>query len=434
MHSLRLGFVLVIASSCSRPAALELGAAAQDLDGELTILHTFGPGEGKAPRGSLVEVGGRLYGLNGEGGPNATENCASGANWNTIEHLAHCPGALFSLALDGSDFRIEHAFTQLDGSKRNLDGYHPYGSLALGPDGRLYGVTQTGGSPDGGVAGQILPGYGVLFAFDPRTGGFTTLHHFFSVARALDGEYPMGVVTFDAAGNVYGTAKGGGASSTGTVWRYAADGTLTPSPLPGESYGGVALAGGLLHGTTWSGGTNGKGVYFTADPATMAVTVVDSFPAFTFNDHGSDNTPIQAPTALSNGAVVAAREFGGAHGAGLVVGLSPSTGITVLHDSDDIPLDATPRFANATGAMLNGTLVEGSDGLVYGTAQYGGASGTGGIYRIARDGSLFQLLHSFPDAAYPYGGLITGSDGAFYGMEFNAGIVFRFRPSSVACQ
>jgi uncharacterized repeat protein (TIGR03803 family) len=104
----------------------------------------------------------------------------------------------------------------------------------------------------------------------------------------------------------------------------------------------------------------------------------------------------------------------------------------VLHESDDIPLTAVPRFANATGGMLNGSLVEGCDGLVYGMAQYGGASGTGGIYRIARDGSRFELVYSFPDAAYPYGGLTVGPDGALYGMEFNAGKVFRFDPPAVA--
>jgi uncharacterized repeat protein (TIGR03803 family) len=428
------GLTIVTLSACSAPPP-EVGIAADGLTAGLTVLHTFGAGEGNAPRGALAEVNGRLYGLNGEGGPNATANCNSTANWNTDEHIKRCPGSLFSLALDGSDFRIEHAFTQLDGNRRNLDGYHPYGSLAVGPDGTLYGVTQTGGAPPAGVDPDqpLISGYGVLFSFNPATHAFTTLHTFFSVPRALDGAFPMGLTAVDADGNVYGTAKGGGTTSTGTVWRYSPGGGFVASPLPGETYGGVALAQGLLHGTTWARGANAVGDYFTVNTSTMAVTVVASFPGYTANDHGTDNTPIQAPTALSGGAILASREFGGAHGTGLVVRLSPSSGITVLHDSDDIPVDAVPRFANATGGMLNGGLVEGRDGLVYGMAQYGGANGTGGIYRIARDGSLFQLLFSFPNSAYPYGGLLLGSDGAFYGMEFGAGVVFRFVPQTVAC-
>ena len=423
------GLIVVTLSACSVPSP-DVGVAAQGVTEGLTVLHTFGTGEGIAPRGALAEVNGRLYGLNGEGGPNATVNCNSTANWNTDAHIKHCPGALFSLALDGSGFRVEHAFTQLDDNGRNLDGYHPYGSLAVGPDGTLYGVTQTGGAPPVGIDPDhsLIPGYGVLFSFNPATQTFTTLHTFFAVARALDGAYPMGLVAVDADGNVYGTAKGGGSTSTGTVWRCSPGGQFVASPLPGETYGGVVLAQSLLHGTTWANGANQVGDYFTVDISTMAVTVVASFPGYTANDHGTDNTPIQAPTALSSGAIIASREFGGSHGTGLVVGLSPSTGITVLHDSDDIPLDAVPRFANATGGMLNGGLAEGRDGLVYGTAQYGGSNGTGGIYRIAPDGSLFQLVFSFADSAYPYGGLILGSDGAFYGMEFGTGMVFRFVP------
>ncbi len=428
------GLAIAALAACGTPPP-DVAAAAQGLTEGLTILHTFGAGEGAAPRGALAEVNGRLYGLNGEGGPNATANCNSTANWNTDEHLKHCPGALFSLALDGSGFQIEHAFTQLDDNGRNLDGYHPYGSLAAGPDGTLYGVTQTGGSPPVGIDPDIalIAGYGVLFSYNPATQTFTTLHTFFSSTRAADGEYPMGLPAVDANGNVYGTAKGGGTTSNGTVWRYSPDGSFLHSDLRGETYGGVALSQGLLHGTTWAGGANSVGEYFTADAATMTLNTVAAFPAYTANDHGTDATPIQAPTVLSNGAVIAAREFGGAFGTGLVVGLSP-TGITVLHDSDDIPLDAVPRFANATGAMLNGGLVEGRDGLVYGMAEYGGANGTGAIYRIARDGSLFQLLFSFTEPAYPYGGLLVGSDGAFYGMEFDTSEVFRFVPPTVACQ
>lgn len=390
---------------------------------EVAILHTLTPADGLAVRGALTELGGRLYGLAGEAGPNGSERCNSGASWQTIEHTAHCPGSLFSVALDGSEFRVEHAFTRLDDKARtNADGYHPYGTLAVGPDRRLFGVAQMGGSPRA-EPGEV--GYGVLFAFDPQLGGLEVLHTFGSEARAVDGEYPMGAVAIDVAGNVFGTTKGGGATSTGTVWEWSPGGAFRFAPLPGETYGGLALAGALLHGTTWGGGTRGIGVYFVVDASTLKVTVVDSFPAFIANEHGTDNTPIQEPIALSNGAVIAPREFGGAAGAGVLVALDSKAGIRVLHESADIPLASVPRFSNATGGMLNGRLAEGRDGMLYGVAQYGGAAGTGGIYRVARDGSLFRLLWSWPDAAYPYGGVTIGSDGALYGTTFDTGQIWR---------
>ncbi|HET7504847.1 MAG TPA: choice-of-anchor tandem repeat GloVer-containing protein, partial [Kofleriaceae bacterium] len=186
-----------------------------------------------------------------------------------------------------------------------------------------------------------------------------------------------------------------------------------------------------LHGTSFDGGSHAAGTFFTVDPATLAVTVVDSFPAFPWNDHGTDNTAIQAPTVLSDGTLVMAREFGGTYGTGLIVRLAP-TGIVVLKELDDIPLAATPRFSNATGGMPNGRVAEGPDGMIYGTTTYGGAYGSGSIYRIARDGSQFELLHSF-EGGYPYGGLTLGSDGALYGTTFNTSQVFRFVPP-LACR
>jgi uncharacterized repeat protein (TIGR03803 family) len=122
-------------------------------------------------------------------------------------------------------------------STKLRDGYHPYGSLARGPDGKLYGVTQTGGSPPVGIDPDhaLIPGYGVLFSYDPATQIFTILHTFCSATRASDGEYPMGVPAVDASGNVYGTAKGGGSASTGTVRRYSPDGSFMASALPGET-------------------------------------------------------------------------------------------------------------------------------------------------------------------------------------------------------
>src|SRR5262249_8373626 len=128
----------------------------------LTVLHTLTPADGVAVRGSLTEFHGRLYGLAGEAGPNPSPSCYSSANWQTPEHTAHCPGSLFSLALDGSGFRVEHAFGRLDEHRQNVDGYHPYGTLAVGHDRRLYGVAQVGGVATGGAPGDPPAGFGVL--------------------------------------------------------------------------------------------------------------------------------------------------------------------------------------------------------------------------------------------------------------------------------
>jgi uncharacterized repeat protein (TIGR03803 family) len=385
--------------------------------------------DGWAVRGSLVELGGRLYGLAGECGPNGADGCASTARWQTAVHTRQCPGTLFSLCLDGSGFSVDHAFSQLNVSGLNEDGYHPYGSLALGPDGRLYGVTQMGGTPQG-LAGSVGPGMGVLFRYDPATHLFETLHHFFDHPRAFDGQYPMGTVAIDRRGLIYGTCKGGGAHGTGTVWRWAENAPFVYAPLPGEGYGGPCLDAHQrrLHLANWTGGASNTGQWLVVDADTLAVTPIFDFPAFQRPDHGDDNTPIQEPTLLSDGSIIMPRELGGTTGFGVVYRLvdKPDAAPVPIWSAAAISLDATPRFSNPDGSLPNGRVVEGLDGMLYGCVQYGGASGTGGIWRMARNGTQRELIHSFPDAAYPYGGPTFGSDGALYVVTFGTGRVIRF--------
>lgn len=399
---------------------------------DLTWIHDLGA-DGNSVRGAMVEISGRWYGLAGEGGPNATANCNSGANWSTIEHTRHCPGALFSLSLDGSDYRTEHAFTQLDDTYHNVDGYHPYGSLVAGPGGWLYGVTQMGGTPE--ISGAR--GSGVLFRFSPAGGAFQALHHFYSVSRAFDGAYPMGTPAPLPDGRVCGTSKELGQFSSGAVWCWSEAGfDYAGMPVAaGGAVGGVTYAHGRLHGATNWGGAAGKGTYFTFDPDTLAIVVVASFPDYGRPRCCDDNTPIVSPLLTRSGDLLIAREFGGPAGTGLIVRLAED-GIHVLRELDDVaPNVPGPviRFSNATGAMPDGLLTEGCDGQIYGSTLYGGAVGAGTIYQISGwNGMRLTVQHSFGfESGYPYGGLTRGSDCALWGTTFVNGRIFRFVPTPI---
>src|SRR2546426_10162659 len=64
-----------------------------------------------------------------------------------------------------------------------------------------------------------------------------------------------------------------------------------------------------------------------------------------------------------------------------------------------------------------GALVQGSDGNLYGTTVFGGTnSGNGTVFQITPAG-LLTILHSFQgsDGSMPLAGLVEGSDGLFYG-------------------
>ncbi len=70
--------------------------------------------------------------------------------------------------------------------------------------------------------------------------------------------------------------------------------------------------------------------------------------------------------------------------------------------------------------------IEGSDGALYGTNERGGEFGSGSIFKINKNGSGYQVLHSFAgdplDGVHPSANVIEGSDGILYGTTGRGGI------------
>lgn len=73
--------------------------------------------------------------------------------------------------------------------------------------GNLYGTTYQDGPYGQGSVFELTDSYGGWT--------YTTLHDF---TGGSDGGSPASNVTFDANGNLYGTASGGGWSGQGVVW------------------------------------------------------------------------------------------------------------------------------------------------------------------------------------------------------------------------
>src|SRR5262245_60806612 len=100
------------------------------------------------------------------------------------------------------------------------------------------------------------------------------------------------------------------------------------------------------------------------------------------------------------------------------------------------------HFGSGEGGPPAGELTAGRDGKLYGTTATGGAGGHGTIFRLDPATSGFLPIHDFtgadPDGAEPGGAaLVEGADGVFYGTtrsggEFGAGTLFRLTvPSTV---
>jgi uncharacterized repeat protein (TIGR03803 family) len=110
-----------------------------------------------------------------------------------------------------------------------------------------------------------------------RGGGLIALASF----NRTNGQQPFGGVTFDANGNLFGTAVGGGANNAGTVWELAQgsstiiplasfDGTNGSQPLAGVTFD----ANGNLFGTAGNGGAGFNGTPFSGNGTVWELAAV----------------------------------------------------------------------------------------------------------------------------------------------------------------
>jgi hypothetical protein len=106
-------------------------------------------------------------------------------------------GSVFELS-PSQDGWIYTQLYQLNGGSR--------AALSMDAAGNLYGTQFSGGAYE----------YGAVFRLTHGSGGwtYTSLHDF---TGGTDGGYPLSNVTFDADGDLYGTAEAGG-SNDGVVW------------------------------------------------------------------------------------------------------------------------------------------------------------------------------------------------------------------------
>jgi|HubBroStandDraft_1064217.scaffolds.fasta_scaffold01570_7 uncharacterized repeat protein (TIGR03803 family) len=166
--------------------------------GKLTVLYNFtGGADGGNPTGSLTaDSAGNLYGTATCGG---AVSC-SGGN-----------GVVFMLNLRTGQETVLHTFGGYP------DGVQPQGQLALDSSGNLYGATAFGGE---NVCNEGTIGCGTVFKLTPPgpDGGAwteTVLHNF----DGGDGWGPLGGVTLDSQGHLYGVAFWGGTNNnTGTLF------------------------------------------------------------------------------------------------------------------------------------------------------------------------------------------------------------------------
>lgn len=182
---------------------------------------------------------------------------------------ANGEGALFAVNVSGNGFHVLHNFA---------DGFgQPYGGLIQAGN-TLFGTTRLGGTNSSGSVFKINTdgsGYAVLHSFSQSQYDFATL-----LETNSDGMNPEGALLLNGA-TLYGTAEGGGANSSGTIFEVDTnDGSgfvtlysfsalnsdtnlFVQTNLDGANpYSGVTIIGNTLYTTTANGGAAGRGTIF----------------------------------------------------------------------------------------------------------------------------------------------------------------------------
>jgi uncharacterized repeat protein (TIGR03803 family) len=317
---------------------------------------------------------------------------------------ANSEGAIYKITPSGTE-SIFYSFT--GGS----DGGSPFGGLTLGRDGNFYGTTTIGGTNSKGTIYKITP-----------TGTITVLYNFGDVTN--DTHTVRTPMVEGSDGNFYGVGNSGGIGSNGGVFKvtptgsytllhiFASSGDLT-SPLASLVQG----SDGNFYGETQDGGANGDGGVFKITP-TGTETVLWSFGGTGDGINGNSNLVIGA-----DGNFYGTCSGGGANGNGTFFKITPAGSETVLYSFG----------ASGDGQTAYGNLVLAADGNFYGTSMLGGTHSQGTIFRITPTGEE-SVLWSFGgagDGQQPFGGLVTGTDGHFYGTtdgggSNNMGAFFRY--------
>jgi uncharacterized repeat protein (TIGR03803 family) len=245
---------------------------------------------------------------------------------------------------------------------------------------------------------------------------FTTLVSFGGPNGA---EPRYGSLVVGADGNFYGTTRGGGAHSRGTVFKMTSSGTLTTlysfcsqsnCSDGGDPDAGLVLGSdGNFYGVTTGGGASGDGTVFKVSPS-GSFTSLHSF----IGTDGYD--PVGTLLQASDGNFYGTTMAEGGHGSGTIFKITSNGTLTTIYNFCSLG-------ACADGGTPFAGLVQGTDGNLYGTTSSGGQFFLyGTVYKIALNGTV-GVLHSFDasDGSAPYAKLVQASDGNFYGTTSSGG-------------
>ena len=380
-----------------------------------SILHVFSSGsDGYSPNGGLVfDAAGNLYGTT------TTQN--SGTSAFGLTPSTH----------GGWIYRVIFRFPSNE---------TPNGNLAVDRAGNLYGTVK--GPP-------VSTNFGAVFELSPSSRGVWMESTLYSFTGGADGGAPLGGLTVDSSGSLFGAASQGGvptcSGGCGTIFKLTpeSNGSWNETVIytfqnerdgVGPSGNLVFDSAGNLYGTTVLGdyGLAGETV-FELSPASDGAwtkTTLWQFPV-------SGPSEMQSGVAVvSLGIVYAAISYFGPFNNGEVVALTPAGG-------GQWSETAVTYFAPTDAGSPSASLIADSAGNLYGSTSLGGAFNDGAVFKLTKsaDGGWKEtILYSFPNPAGDSLSVLVSSltldaAGNLYGETANGGAlgfgsVFQLTPGA----
>ena len=342
-------------------------------------------------------------------------------------------GIVFALTRDSKGalarFARLHVFRfNENGGSDGDDG----GSVVIDGAGNLYGTTQMGGDPG---CGNGL-GCGIVYMLEaPLLEKAKAKQRILHVFKGGDGNGPFGRLLIDAnSGALYGTTYGGGTAGRGTVfsltptagrtkWEFATLYNFQASP-DGDSPTGALImdSKGSLYGTTRYGGKGSYSGYGTVFSLTPVNRGWKEKILYDFRSHTGE-TPVAGLTADGKGDFFAlTNPVTGQHGGGFALELVP--------EGTRLNARTIYKLHRKDGSVLYGdSLARDASANLFGVAAYGGTYDDGSVYELQNTNGTytFNKLYDFcalaacSDGALPYG-LFMDAGGNLYGTTAEGGI------------
>lgn len=456
------------------------------------VHHQFTAATGITPESKLVYFDGKLFGTTTQGGDHdkGVLFCinSDGSDYRVLRHFddgigmwSQTPGGNISITSNGRIFGAFRDFYQapsfsnyylykIDTSGKNFEPFFigsnvniqrfngEYGQdpLLLNDD-EIFLITSQFGRNDGGVLNHV-----------DTSGSGNDIFHF---GNSPNGFRPNGGVIRASDGKLYGTTTIGGVDGNGVVYSMNVDGTGYVRlhqfiDIEGYNPSGKLFeaSDGKLYGACRDGGTNGLGCIFRLNKNGTGFQVIYDYTTYTgayspvgglvedggvlygvnfwpygsifkINKDGSNYTEIKVFTPPGdlqfpyNGVKVGRNYLYGACGYG---GAANKGGIFRMK-KDGSSFEVLHEFDGTTdGELPVGAPLIARNGKIYGSTGYGGADGYGLLFRMDTTGSNFTILRqlSTSDGNYPWTDMIQASDSLIYGGTStgganNGGTLFR---------